>query len=369
MPYRPLRAIGIAAAAMLVYDAVLVSGVLWRPLDAATRMRILEMTAPFEIAAVVVVAVLSSAVYRSRARSIEAELARDDLAAQASAQAATLAQTNRELVEAQNELVRQRHLAALGNLVAGVAHELNNPTGALGGAADVLERGVRVLEEELNDPSPKTARALAAVRSAHGSTREASARIERVVRSLRLFARLDEAEEQLLDVHGCLESAVERLAPRLEGAALERHYAELPKIRCRPALLNEVFFELVGNAADAAGPGGEIQLRSALEGDHLVVSVLDDGPGIPPDQREKVFEPGFTTKGRGVGVGLGLSTVSRIVAEHGGRLEVQDAPTGGAEFRVVLPRPRALARTRSDEPRPDASPGVDVAPEPGYGIG
>lgn len=336
IPFRPLPATAVAVLAAVLYLLAVAYLPTAQPVPTEVRWAMVQGSLPFVLALAVTALVVSAASYATRARAIDNQIQRDVLSEQNAAQALALEAKNRALIEAQNELVRRRHLAILANLVAGVAHDLNNPTGALRGSVDVLGRAVGVLEAEVSSPSPKARRALFALKEVRSSAGEAAGRIARVVRSLRLFARLDEAEEQAVDVHECLESAIARLSRELGEVELVRDLTAGPKIVCRPALLNEVFLDLLGNAVDAVAGRGRIVVRSRFE-DLARFSIIDDGPGIDPDRLERIFEPGYTTKGRGVGVGLGLSTSLQIIEEHGGRIEVSSSPGQGSTFTVALP--------------------------------
>lgn len=335
MPYRPLVAGGVSVAGGVVYLLTTRFGPLERAVSEAERTLVFQTTLPFVFALAATTLVVSWRVYAAREAAILDRIERDTLSERNRRQAEDLAAANRELLDAQNELVRRRHLAVLGNLVAGVSHELNNPTGALTSAVDVIGRAVDRLEEPLDEA--RRTRALRAIRDAYGSAVDATRRIEQVVRSLGLFARLDEAVEQRVEVSECVEAAIEVLKSRLAGVRLERDYADGPAVLCRPAHLNEVFRDLLLNAVEATGPAGRVRLRTSFENGEARVAVEDDGPGVPPERRDAIFEPGFTTKATGVGTGLGLATTLRLVEEQGGRIEVGEAELGGAEFTVVLP--------------------------------
>lgn len=333
IPYRPLSAAVVSALGGLSYLAMVAAGPLSRALELEPRLLIAQDTLPLVFASVATTLAISTRVYAGRRTVILNRIEKDELAARNEAQAQQLARTNRELLEAQNELVRRRHLSVLGNLVAGVSHELNNPVGALGGAVDVLGRGMEKLEGAPTEA--ERGRALRAMRTAHESASAAAKRVQSVVRSLKLFARLDEADEQEVDLSECIEAALEVTAPG-PSIHVERSFEAHRKVRCRPAHMNEVFRDLIANALEAMRGQGTLRLGTRVQDGELRASIEDDGPGVPPKLREQIFEPGYTTKGNGVGVGLGLATSLRLVEEQGGRIELASGPGGGAIFTVVL---------------------------------
>lgn len=244
----------------------------------------------------------------------------------------------------QSRLVMVEKMASLGNLVAGVAHELNTPIGAVLSSADTLRRGLERLEREL----PEDARAagtvpriLSVLRDNQAVVADGGARVGEIVRTLRAFAHLDEAERQKADLREGLERTLRLMAHRLGEVRVVRELAPLPPVECFPQELNQVFVNLITNAAQAIAdrPGAEqVILRTgSAEAGHVFVEVEDDGPGIPEDVRPHIFDPGYTTRGVGVGLGLGLSICFSIVEKHGGRIEVDGRPGQGARVRVVLP--------------------------------
>ena len=339
IPFRPPVATALAALAGSIYVAWVTWAPLAHPLDPAERAAVVHGSLPFTLMVVVTAFVVSRWLFARRLAAIAAAHDRDAFARRIEEQARRLAETNRELVEAQNELVRRRHLAVLGNLVAGVSHELNNPAGALASASDVMGRAIERLEGGRGG-AEQQGRALSALSSAHAGAKEAVDRIAKVVRRLRTFARLDQAEQQRADVNECMRVAAEVLgAGRL---TLRYDLEEGPPLLCQPAALNEVFRDLLLNASEATAGNGVVTLRSRFGTGEARFTVEDDGPGVPLAIRDRIFEPGFTTKGQGVGTGLGLSTSMRIVEEQGGRLEMTSEPGRGASFTVVLPRPDPL---------------------------
>jgi signal transduction histidine kinase len=224
-----------------------------------------------------------------------------------------------DLVRAETELVRQASLRSLAKLVAGVSHELNTPVGALRTAADVIGRGASEREAKLAD-----------------MIRTATERIEGVTRALAQFARLDEAEVSLVDLSASIEEVLSIL-PEKKGVTIERDFAPVPRIQARARELNQVWLQLIENAARAVGEGGRIVIRLAHAESKARIRVSDDGSGIDPALLASIFEPKFAVKDRRVGMGLGLPIAHRIVSAHGGSITVESELGRGSTFEVLLP--------------------------------
>jgi signal transduction histidine kinase len=166
----------------------------------------------------------------------------------------------------------------------------------------------------------------------------AGQRISQIVKSLKNFARLDEAELQKADIHEGLESTLILVHHEIKNKLeVVKEYGQLPEINCYPNQLNQVFMNLFVNAAHAVEDRGKLKIRTFKDADNVYVEISDTGRGIPPDQLEKIFEPGFTTKERGEGTGLGLSISRKIIDKHRGRILVDSEVGKGSTFTVVLP--------------------------------
>ena len=345
----------------------------------------LEASVP-EVAGPAEIARLARNVERMRerlARTIgELEAERANLESKVTERTQALEKALADLQETQAALVQGERLASIGELVAGVAHEINNPLNAVAGSAEPLEQVVadvrRVLdayrgaERELPEAKRRELEKLRSELDLDTSlddlvgisavVRRATDRTVRIVQNLRNFARSTQ-EALPTDLNANLEETLVLLAPRLRQSCIQvtRAMAELPPVTCRAGELNQVFMNLVMNAIQALeGPAGEavdlaesaqkeIKIETSVERGAAIVAISDNGPGVPADLKAKIFDPFFTTKPRGQGTGLGLSISTDIVRKHGGTLHVERPPEGGARFVVRLPvRP---------EPRPSVRAG------------
>ena len=165
---------------------------------------------------------------------------------------------------------------------------------------------------------------------------------ESLVAAVKSYSFMDRAAEQVVDVHEGIENTLVILGHRLRGITVHREFdRSVPQVRAFGSGLNQVWTNILDNAADAVGEGGTIAIRTRSEAGSVIVEIEDDGPGIPEDHLSRVFEPFFSTKPQGEGTGLGLDTVWRIVTEeHNGSIEVESKP-GRTVFRVALPIPEA----------------------------
>jgi two-component system NtrC family sensor kinase len=272
-----------------------------------------------------------------------------------------------ELERLQAQIIQSEKMASLGQLAAGVAHELNNPAGYLYGNMELLAESARGLGRllALYDAVPLPDDVLLKVRALKEETdyedaladlgsiiadcREGAERIRDVVQNLRTFSRLDEAEFKKVDLHESIESTLRLLARyyTAENVRLVRDYGDLPPVDCYAGQLNQVWLNLLVNAAYAVRRGGEVRIKTRREGDAAVVAVGDTGDGIAPEHLPRIFDPFFTTKPVGEGTGLGLSVTYGIVERHQGRIAVASCPGDGTTFTVTLPvdAPRSVRQT------------------------
>ncbi|MGE3820272.1 MAG: ATP-binding protein, partial [Isosphaeraceae bacterium] len=268
------------------------------------------------------------------------------------------------LRETQATLLQTEQLASLGRLAAGLAHEINNPIAYVANNLAVLRRDVlaamglldkyREGRVSLADVAPELAAEVLQVEEEidlnylrenlnrlFNSTAEGLQRVRGIVRNLRDFARLDEAEYKEVDLNAALQSTLEALRHEadLKGVRIQTDFQELPPLACYPLKLNQVFLNVLLNAIQASEREGVIELRTRLEGrDAVVVEIEDHGGGIHPEHLPHIFEPFFTTKPVGAGAGLGLSVSYGIVRDHGGSFDVVSDVGKGSRFRITLPR-------------------------------
>lgn len=245
----------------------------------------------------------------------------------------------RELQTAQTQLVQSAKLASLGELVAGVAHEINNPLAFVSSHLGTVQRSATKIDAKLRDSLAQEDLAIwQRAIDRLGEMEGGLARMRDLVLKLRTFSRLDEGERKVVSVRECVESLLTILGHRLrERIEVETRYGEPDLLECYPGLLTQALMNLVANAIDAIRDRGAIQISTGADGDMYRISVADTGTGIPAEFRERILDPFFTTKPVGQGTGLGLSITYSIVRKHGGRLEFRERTGGGTEVNVWLP--------------------------------
>jgi len=260
--------------------------------------------------------------------------------------------------DTQQQLLQSEKMAAIGQLAAGIAHEINNPIGFVHSNLGTLSKNVDQLfavidAYEAQVPASGPAReALEAVRQQADldflrddlpallrESDEGLSRVTKIVKDLKDFSHVDEAEYQPTDLNAGMESTLNVVWNELKyKAEVVREYDTIPLVECMPAQINQVFMNLLVNAAQAIKERGTITVRSGQDGDEVWMEVADTGQGMSPEVQHRIFEPFYTTKPVGKGTGLGLSlSYDIVVKKHGGRLEVHSEPGQGSTFRVVLP--------------------------------
>jgi signal transduction histidine kinase len=269
--------------------------------------------------------------------AIENAKAFDEIAKLNETLEARVEERTRELRDTQALLVQSEKMRTLGQLVAGVAHELNNPIGFVHANLKLLEEYVAKLVR-LQEAGQDGTRAREAIAKLLARSREGTDRVKQIVADLRTFSRMDQAETQEADLNEEIDRTIALIEPRCKcGIEVHRDYETLPRVRCHAGQLNQVFMNLLVNACDAVGERGHIRVRTRSDGDRVRLEFEDDGPGIPPELRDRVFEPFFTTKPVGQGTGLGLSLSHGIVERHGGRIWVESELGAGTRFVIELP--------------------------------
>lgn len=276
-----------------------------------------------------------TALERARAEAAAAE-AKATLAEALARANQDLEATNHKLRETQAQLVQSAKMASLGELVAGIAHEINNPLAFILAHQDTVERvlGEVTPDMPVSDREARGAKARDRLRS----MRLGLGRIQNLVLNLRKFSRFDEGEFQRINIPEALDTVVALASTKLgDDVKIDRRLQAPEELFCAPALINQAVMNIVGNAIDALQGGGVIGIETRIAGDDYVIEVNDTGPGIPKDIRERIFEPFFTTKPVGAGTGLGLSIAYRIVEAHRGVIEIDDRAGGGTRFIVRVP--------------------------------
>ena len=251
----------------------------------------------------------------------------------------------KDLSDARNKLVQAEKMAALGNLMAGIAHEINTPVGAVTSMHDTLVRAVQRLEETLQqkfpeacEQDPKIQATLKVISDANRVIGTGTARVIQIVRSLRSFARQDGAEMKEADLHEGIENSLTLLHHDLKNRVeVIREYGALPPVPCFSNRLNQVFLNLLVNAAQAIDGAGRIVVKTDTGDGYARVSIQDTGTGIAEENLRKIFEPGFTTKSVGEGTGLGLSICRQIVEDHNGDILVESRAGEGTTFTLRVP--------------------------------
>jgi signal transduction histidine kinase len=296
-------------------------------------------------------------------------------ASKAEARSAELAAELEKMQQTQSQVIHTTKLASLGQMIAGVAHEMNTPIGFVKSNVEVVRELLTehrqlvakclqgfdmMLAADLGNPQmiEPMRRALTKVRAAlAGDQRLADGddllkdsvdglvQIANLVKNLKGFARVDRDGMDALDLNECVESALTIAAHQLrDRVEVVRELGSLPKINGVASQINQVLLNLITNAAQAMEEGGKLTVASRRAGDQVEIDVTDTGGGIPDEIMPKIFDPFFTTKPVGEGTGLGLSIVHKIVQSHGGSIKVRTAARKGSTFTVSFPIDHALLK-------------------------
>jgi len=238
-----------------------------------------------------------------------------------------------KLKETQAQLIQSEKMASLGQLVAGVAHEINSPLGSINSNNDIFSKCLGKIQDDIADKDIKEI-----LEDAISINNEATRRINNLVKSLKNFARLDEAEYQDVDIHEGIKSTLMLINHELKNKIeVIEEFGEFPPMKCYPNQLNQVFMNIFINACQSIEYKGSIKIKTEKQGEKVVITVSDTGKGIPEGDVAKIFDPGFTTKGVGVGTGLGLSICYQIIEKHKGKISAQSKVDKGTIFKIELP--------------------------------
>lgn len=256
-----------------------------------------------------------------------------------------LEKTNRHLKEAQIQLVQSEKMASLGQLVAGIAHEINTPIGAINSMHDTLfrtlERMKEFIQQELPEDCkqiPKLNAAFKLIDDSNSVIKSGAERVINIVTRLKSFARLDEADLKTVDIHEGIEDTLVLIHHELKhNITVVKNYGNVPPFSCFPSQLNQVFLNLLVNSKQAIKDKGTITITTYVKNRNAHIRFADDGVGIPKESLSRIFDPGFTTKGIGVGTGLGLSISYNIIQNHMGEIKVTSEMGKGTEFLIILP--------------------------------
>ena len=273
---------------------------------------------------------------------------------------ALLSRMSRQLGHSLSQLQQSEKMASVGQLAAGVAHEINNPIGYVHSNLTSLTRyiqnifcvldGYEQLERSLGVSHTELAPVQALKERVEldymrqdiidllAESEEGITRVEKIVRDLKDFSYLDQAEWQYVDIHVGLENTLSIVSHELKYKAdLVKEYGDLPLVECLASQLNQVFMNLLVNAAHSIEQHGTITIRTGRDGEQVWIAIADTGKGIDPRHLKRIFDPFFTTKPVGVGTGLGLSVSYGIIQKHGGTIDVQSELGKGTVFTIRLP--------------------------------
>jgi signal transduction histidine kinase len=254
--------------------------------------------------------------------------------------------TMEELKSTQEQLLLKEKMASLGDLVAGVAHEINNPIGVVASSNDVSGRCVNRIEESLNGNQPdeqikkknSVSKTLEILKESITTISKASNRISDIVKSLKNFSRLDESEFQIADIHEGIESSLTLMGSEFQQRiSVVKEYGDLPRIECYPGQLNQVFINLLKNAMNAIEDRGSIHVKTFQQQDKIFVQISDTGKGIKQDRLKDIFNFNISKGKNRIKLGSGLATVYNIIQKHDGEINVQSKLGEGSTFLVSIP--------------------------------
>lgn len=233
-----------------------------------------------------------------------------------------------ELKETQLQLINSEKMASLGQLIAGVAHEINTPVASIKSNNSIMEKLIAQIEQDdIKEMFTQI----------NSIDKEAIQRISNIVVSLKKFVRLDEADLQEANINKELDLTLDLISHETKNKVeIEKHYGDIPPIKCYPNMLNQVFTNVLVNACQAIKDKGKIVISTEFQDSNLIVKIKDNGQGIPKENLNKIFTAGYTTKGVGVGTGLGLAISQKIIDKHKGKIQVYSEVGIGTEFVITI---------------------------------
>jgi len=251
-----------------------------------------------------------------------------------------------ELAEMQSQLIQSEKMALLGNLVSGLAHEINTPIGVINSNTDVSDRAIEKIIYEIENAyqligSKKNIpfqKALDIIRSNSKMTAQAGEKIANLINSLKNFAKLDQAKYQTVNIHEGIENTLSLMRFKLpDTIKLVKKYGDLPKLRCHPQELNQVFMTLLTNASDAMNQKGTLKIETSLNNNHVYVKISDTGKGLSNKNLERIFEIGFSEKDSKMRMNVGLAYCYNIIKKHNGEIIARSKEKKGTTFEIKLP--------------------------------
>jgi len=250
-----------------------------------------------------------------------------------------------ELKNTQSQLIQSEKMSSLGQLVAGISHELNNPIGFIYSNSNQLQTYIESVEKIIQDTQDDNENfinnvkdVLPDVKSLIEDTISGSKIVKELVENLRRFSHLDQAAKQNVDIHEGIESSLKIVHSQIKNRIqIHKNFKAAKTVECNPGQINQVLLNILSNAAQSIENEGNIWIDTGEENDYLFIKIKDDGRGIKKEDLEKIFDPFFTTKAVGEGTGLGLSISYSIIKNHNGTIETESEINKGSSFTILLP--------------------------------
>ena len=236
----------------------------------------------------------------------------------------------------QNQLIQSEKMASVGQISAAVVHEINTPIGAIKSNAQILDLLIAQLATEQDQEKIK--KKVGMMKPTNDMIVDASDRVIQIVKSIKNFSRIDQSAFKEADLHEAIDSVLLLTSNMWKSRiTIVKAYGSLPPVNCYIGLINQVIMNLVVNAIDAIETAGEIHITTGIRETSAYIAIKDTGSGIDPDNMEKIFEQGFTTKAIGKGSGLGLAISQNIMEKHAGQILVESVPGSGSTFTILIP--------------------------------